>query len=116
MTRLCVPQILRFSCAGQCELGVRCALGALKPSKAPEKHCKWHHLKFRRVLEEMEGHPRHLDVGCGPGTLIGLLDDRFSSTGIDVSTTEIAYARREYESVSKRFFRRLCARPAGRQP
>ena len=64
---------------------------------------KWHHLKFRRVVEEMEGHRRHLDLGCGPGTLIGLLDDRFISTGIDSSTTEIEYARREYESESKRF-------------
>jgi 2-polyprenyl-3-methyl-5-hydroxy-6-metoxy-1,4-benzoquinol methylase len=65
---------------------------------------KWHRLKFRRVVEEMEGHQRHLDVGCGPGTLIGLLDDRFISTGIDISTTEIDYARRVYESESKRFF------------
>ncbi|MBV9165514.1 MAG: class I SAM-dependent methyltransferase [Solirubrobacterales bacterium] len=55
-------------------------------------------------MDEMEGHHRHLDVGCGPGTLIGLLDDRFISTGIDISTTEIDYARREYESESKRFF------------
>jgi SAM-dependent methyltransferase len=65
---------------------------------------KWHHLKFRRVIEEMEGHQRHLDVGCGPGTLIGLLDHRFISTGIDISTAEIDYARREYQSESKRFF------------
>jgi len=65
---------------------------------------KWHHLKFGRVVEEMEGHQRHLDVGCGPGTLIGLLDDRFVSTGIDISTTEIDYARRVYESESKCFF------------
>ena len=65
---------------------------------------KWHHLKFRRVVEAMEGHRRHLDVGCGPGTLIGLLDDRFISTGIDISTAEIDYARRVYESESKRFF------------
>jgi SAM-dependent methyltransferase len=64
---------------------------------------KWHHLKFKRVVEEMEGHPRHLDVGCGPGTLIGLLDGRFVSTGIDTSTTQIAYACREYERESKRF-------------
>lgn len=64
----------------------------------------WHRLKFDRVVEEMEGRSRHLDVGCGPGTLIGLLDDRFSSTGIDISRNEIAYARREYESESKRFF------------
>jgi SAM-dependent methyltransferase len=65
---------------------------------------KWHQLKFKRVVEEMEGHRRHLDVGCGPGTLIGLLDHRFISTGIDVSTAEIDYARREYGSESKRFF------------
>jgi len=65
---------------------------------------KWHHLKFRRVVEEMEGYQRHLDVGCGPGTLIGLLDDRFLSTGIDISTTEIDYARCVYESESKHFF------------
>jgi SAM-dependent methyltransferase len=65
---------------------------------------KWHHLKFRRVIEEMGGHQRHLDVGCGPGTLIGVLDDHFISTGIDISRTEIAYARRLYESESKRFF------------
>jgi SAM-dependent methyltransferase len=65
---------------------------------------KWHQLKFRRVVEEMEGHRRHLDVGCGPGTLIGLLAERFISTGIDISTSEIDYARRVYESESKRFF------------
>jgi SAM-dependent methyltransferase len=65
---------------------------------------KWHHLKFARVVEEIGGRSRHLDVGCGPGTLIGLLDDRFSSTGIDISTAEIAYARRRYGSESKRFF------------
>ena len=52
----------------------------------------------------MEGHHRHLDVGCGPGTLIGLLDDRFVSTGIDICTAEIDYARREYERESKHFF------------
>ena len=65
---------------------------------------KWHQLKFRRVIEEMEGRPRHLDVGCGPGTLIGLLDHRFISTGIDICAAEIEYARSAYESTSKRFF------------
>ena len=69
---------------------------------------KWHHLKFRRVVEEMEGHRRHLDIGCGPGTLIGLLDDRFTSTGIDISHPEIDYARSEYQSDSKRFLA-VCA-------
>jgi 2-polyprenyl-3-methyl-5-hydroxy-6-metoxy-1,4-benzoquinol methylase len=65
---------------------------------------KWHHLKFRRVMEEIEGYERHLDVGCGPGTLIGQLDERFSSTGIDISTTAIDYACRAYASESKQFF------------
>jgi 2-polyprenyl-3-methyl-5-hydroxy-6-metoxy-1,4-benzoquinol methylase len=65
---------------------------------------KWHHLKFKRVVEEMEGRQRHLDVGCGPGTLIGLLDDRFTSTGIDISRPVIDHARRKYASESKRFF------------
>jgi 2-polyprenyl-3-methyl-5-hydroxy-6-metoxy-1,4-benzoquinol methylase len=60
-------------------------------------------LKFRRVVEEMEGRHRHLDVGCGPGTLIGVLDDGFVSTGIDICTAEINYARRAYERPSKRF-------------
>ena len=32
---------------------------------------KWHHLKFRRVAEEIAGRRRLLDVGCGPGTFIG---------------------------------------------
>ena len=64
---------------------------------------KWHQLKFRRVVEEMEGYQRHLDVGCGPGTLIGILDKRFISTGIDISTKEIDHARRAYESECKHF-------------
>ncbi|MBV9714286.1 MAG: class I SAM-dependent methyltransferase, partial [Solirubrobacterales bacterium] len=35
---------------------------------------------------------------------IGLLDDRFVSTGIDISRPGIDYARRKYESEAKRFF------------
>ena len=52
----------------------------------------------------METRWRHLDVGCGPGTLIGLLDHRFISTGLDISTPEVDYARRSYECESKRFY------------
>ncbi|MBV9941068.1 MAG: class I SAM-dependent methyltransferase [Solirubrobacterales bacterium] len=65
---------------------------------------KWHELKFSRVIAEMDGYHRHLDLGCGPGTLIGLLDDRFISTGIDISTAEIDYAHGQYGSERKRFF------------
>ena len=34
----------------------------------------WHHLKFQQVKDALGACARHLDIGCGPGTLIGLLD------------------------------------------
>ena len=65
---------------------------------------KWHQMKFRRVAEEMTGHRRHLDVGCGPGTLIGVIDSRHESVGIDISHNQIAYARRRRESPTSSFY------------
>ncbi|MCW2966786.1 MAG: methyltransferase family protein, partial [Solirubrobacteraceae bacterium] len=46
---------------------------------------KWHHLKFRRVARELEGHHRVLDIGCGPGTLAGNFPDH-EWVGTDLST------------------------------
>jgi hypothetical protein len=40
---------------------------------------KWHHDKFRRIIAEIGKTGRHLDFGCGPGTLIGLLDQEVRS-------------------------------------
>jgi 2-polyprenyl-3-methyl-5-hydroxy-6-metoxy-1,4-benzoquinol methylase len=57
---------------------------------------KWHHLKFRRVVRELAGWPTVLDIGCGPGTMIGLLGDRHVAVGIDLSTNQIEYARSTY--------------------
>jgi 2-polyprenyl-3-methyl-5-hydroxy-6-metoxy-1,4-benzoquinol methylase len=65
---------------------------------------KWHHLKFRRVMEEMRDLTHHLDVGCGPGTLIGALGDEYVSLGVDVSHNQIAHARRTYDGATTRFF------------
>src|SRR4051812_6164808 len=65
---------------------------------------KWHHLKFERVVRELEGHRRLLDVGCGPGTMIGYLGARHDSVGTDLSTRQIEYARTTYGSPGARFY------------
>ena len=64
---------------------------------------KWHHLKFRRVAREIEASSRHLDVGCGPGTLIGTLPDTVRSIGVDVAEGQINYARHNYPAVNHSF-------------
>jgi 2-polyprenyl-3-methyl-5-hydroxy-6-metoxy-1,4-benzoquinol methylase len=71
---------------------------------------KWHHLKFRRVSEELQGHPRVLDVGCGPGTMIGSLAAGRDWVGTDLSTRQIEYAKTTYGSDSARFY---ASTPAG---
>jgi 2-polyprenyl-3-methyl-5-hydroxy-6-metoxy-1,4-benzoquinol methylase len=65
---------------------------------------KWHHLKFRRVVREVSGYHRVLDVGCGPGTLLGILGDDHLSVGTDVSQQQIEYARQVYGSAHRSFF------------
>jgi 2-polyprenyl-3-methyl-5-hydroxy-6-metoxy-1,4-benzoquinol methylase len=65
---------------------------------------KWHHLKFRRVARELEGRRHVLDVGCGPGTMIGSLKGKHESVGTDLSTRQIEYARTTYGSTKARFY------------
>ena len=65
---------------------------------------KWHHLKFERVARELAGYRRVLDVGCGPGTMIGHLGERHDSVGIDLSPSQIDYARRTYGRPGSRFY------------
>jgi 2-polyprenyl-3-methyl-5-hydroxy-6-metoxy-1,4-benzoquinol methylase len=65
---------------------------------------KWHHLKFERVARELKGHRRLLDVGCGPGTMIGHLGKRHDCVGTDLSTRQIDYARTTYGSPDARFY------------
>jgi 2-polyprenyl-3-methyl-5-hydroxy-6-metoxy-1,4-benzoquinol methylase len=64
---------------------------------------KWHHLKFERVAREIAGRGRILDVGCGPGTFLGSLDDAQTSVGVDVSGQQIAYANLRYGSGDRSF-------------
>ena len=65
---------------------------------------KWHHLKFQRVVELISGHQRVLDVGCGPGTLLGLLGDDGESVGVDITHQQIEYAREVYASPARSFY------------
>lgn len=65
---------------------------------------KWHHLKFARVARELAGYQRVLDVGCGPGTMVGNLDRLHDCVGTDLSTRQIDYARRTYGQAGPRFY------------
>jgi SAM-dependent methyltransferase len=57
---------------------------------------KWHHHKFERILQELAGSTRHLDFGCGPGTLVGLLPEQTRAVGVDIAAPQIEYARQRY--------------------
>jgi ubiquinone/menaquinone biosynthesis C-methylase UbiE len=57
---------------------------------------KWHQLKFERIRRELGQAHKHLDIACGPGTFIGTLPDTVSSTGVDIATSQIDYARQAY--------------------
>jgi SAM-dependent methyltransferase len=65
---------------------------------------KWHHLKFQRVADQVAGYRRVLDVGCGPGTLLGALTDDHESVGVDITHQQIDYAREVYGSESRTFY------------
>jgi len=64
---------------------------------------KWHHLKFSFIKEKLENYTDHLDIGCGPGTFIGSLDQNKKSTGIDISLNQIEYAKSHYASPTHQF-------------
>ena len=65
---------------------------------------KWHHLKFQRVARLVAGHRRVLDVGCGPGTLLGMLGDEHESVGVDITQPQIDYAREVYGAPNRSFY------------
>ena len=64
---------------------------------------KWHHLKFLVVKNALGLCGRHLDIGCGPGTLIGLLDGTGELIGIDVSKNQTDYAQSRYGDSLRQF-------------
>lgn len=64
---------------------------------------KWHHLKFARIRAEMKCYETHLDIGCGPGTFIGTLSSDSLSIGLDITSTQIAYAQCMYGTPKHQF-------------
>lgn len=64
---------------------------------------KWHHHKFRRIIQEIGHASRHLDFGCGPGTLVSLLPASITAVGVDIAGDQIAYARQHYAGPAKEF-------------
>jgi SAM-dependent methyltransferase len=65
--------------------------------------CKWHHHKFRRIVKEIGNVSRHLDFGCGPGTLINLLPNNISAIGVDIAASQLAYAEQHYGGLNREF-------------
>ncbi|PCJ56474.1 MAG: hypothetical protein COA79_18710 [Planctomycetota bacterium] len=56
----------------------------------------WHNLKFKMVSHKLKGLGKHLDLGCGPGTFIGNFQKFSSGVGIDLSQSQIEFARKKY--------------------
>jgi ubiquinone/menaquinone biosynthesis C-methylase UbiE len=66
---------------------------------------KWHHMKFARILNELGSPTSHLDFGCGPGTLVGLMPKETRVVGVDIAKPQIEYACAHYTSASKAFLK-----------
>lgn len=64
---------------------------------------KWHHLRLARIRKEMGDYQAHLDMGCGPGTLIGTLPPDKSSVGVDIAASQIEYATNKYGTQNHQF-------------
>ena len=64
---------------------------------------KWHALKFARIHREISSFKRHLDIGCGPGTLVGSMARSGLSIGVDIAKDQIGYANHKYGKPSKQF-------------
>ena len=71
--------------------------------KASGVQSKWHHLKFKRIAQEIQGFEKHLDIGCGPGTFIGSLKPGHHSLGVDIAINQITYAADKYGEPTKNY-------------
>jgi 2-polyprenyl-3-methyl-5-hydroxy-6-metoxy-1,4-benzoquinol methylase len=65
---------------------------------------KWHHLKFERVAQQIGDRRRVLDVGCGPGTLLGALGEDHECVGVDITEPQIIYADEVYAGPTRSFY------------
>lgn len=65
---------------------------------------RWHQYKFESVRKRLPKSGFHLDIGCGPGTLIGSIKDQaIQSFGIDISADQVNYANTKYGSSNSQF-------------
>ncbi|MCB2054430.1 MAG: class I SAM-dependent methyltransferase [Geminicoccaceae bacterium] len=55
----------------------------------------WHRSKFEHVRRAMGPHAAHLDIACGPGSFLGMLESG-RAVGVDLSPAQLSYARRRY--------------------
>ena len=60
-------------------------------------------MTFQKVKNALGLCGRHLDIGCGPGTLIGLLDGTGELIGVDISKSQTDYAQARYDSSQRQF-------------
>ena len=63
----------------------------------------WHKLKFNFVKKQINPKGVHLDVGCGPGTFIGMFKSK-ACKGLDISKRQINYAKKTYQTRNKKFY------------
>ena len=61
----------------------------------------WHNIKFNFFKEKIKTKKLHLDVGCGPGTFINMLNK--TSIGIDISKNQILYAKKKFKNKKFKF-------------
>jgi 2-polyprenyl-3-methyl-5-hydroxy-6-metoxy-1,4-benzoquinol methylase len=66
---------------------------------------KWHWLKFTHIAALLGNYAALLDVGCGPGSFISLLDPEKTAVGIDLDPGQIAYANKTYGTKKHCFLR-----------
>ena len=62
----------------------------------------WHHIKFNYIKKKISNSKIHLDVGCGPGTFLGILKKK--SIGVDISINQINYAKKNYSTKKIKFY------------
>ena len=63
----------------------------------------WHFTKFDYIKKKINKKNIHLDIGCGSGTFISLLNNK-ESYGIDISSKQIKYANKKHGGKNKEFY------------
>ena len=61
----------------------------------------WHNIKFNYFQRKIKTKKLHLDVGCGPGTFVNILNKK--SIGIDISKDQINYAKKRFKNKKFQF-------------